>query len=88
MECISWSFVYLDVHFFVFQMMRVGSPNLDISYYLYNSVQKDVREKEWRNLLKIYYDEFSRCIQLMQGKMDFSFEVRNSFEFGYLHHPL
>jgi hypothetical protein len=62
------------IKFVDFQMTRVGSPNLDISYYLYNSVVPEIRRTEVVNLLGLYFDEFKESVLNLNGRVDFSLE--------------
>lgn len=56
-------------------MNRVGSPNLDVSYYFFNSLKPQVRRRSITQLLRIYYDEFKLRAKELQTTLDFSFEV-------------
>ncbi|XP_037043252.1 uncharacterized protein LOC119079444 isoform X1 [Bradysia coprophila] len=57
-----------------FQRVHLGSPNLDIAYFLFTSVKSDVRRQKWKDLLKIYYGTFQKHVKTLGGTVDFSFE--------------
>lgn len=61
------------------QRIHLGSPNLDVAYFLFTSVKSDVRRQKWRDLLKIYYDTFQKHVETLGGTVDFSFEVSRLF---------
>ncbi|KAK7872617.1 hypothetical protein R5R35_001954 [Gryllus longicercus] len=42
--------------------MRYASPSLDLQYFLYTSVQADVREQHWRALLDTYVDQLRETL--------------------------
>lgn len=56
-------------------MNRVGSPNLDVGYYFYNSLKPQVRRRHLAALLRIYYDEFKLRAKELQASVDFTFQV-------------
>jgi len=56
-------------------MTRVGSPNLDISYYLYNSVVPELRRTDVVKLLETYFDEFKNRVVNLGGSLDFDLKV-------------
>lgn len=61
-------------------MNRVGSPNLDVGYYFYNSLKPQVRRRHITALLRIYYDELKMRAKELKTAVDFSFQVCNKIE--------
>lgn len=64
-------------HVFVdLQITRLGSPNLDIGYYMYTSVQPKIRRAHFMELLRHYYDTFETTVGMFGGKKcPISYEV-------------
>ena len=62
-------------------MIRVTSPNVDLAFYMFTSVKHDIRRKEWKNLLKLYYDSLKENLMILNGnveyELEFSFEVKS-----------
>jgi hypothetical protein len=56
-----------------FQMTRLGSPCLDIGYYIFTSTKPEVR-KRTKELLKIYFDEISKLVKKLGEDFPFTFE--------------
>jgi len=60
--------VFLD-----FQGGRISSPCNDLSYYLFTSTQPSTR-KQWKTLLKIYYDEFMQTMKVLNQPIELQFD--------------
>ncbi|CAG7824798.1 unnamed protein product [Allacma fusca] len=60
--------------FINYEACRVCSPNVDIGFYLFNSVQQEVRSHHWKNLLRCYYEYFETFVVLLGGTLEFTFE--------------
>ncbi|ODM92790.1 putative oxidoreductase dhs-27 [Orchesella cincta] len=56
------------------QMNRVGSPNMDVGYYFYNSLKPQVRRKHITSLLRLYYEEFKLRAKELKATVDFTFQ--------------
>ncbi|CAG7678162.1 unnamed protein product, partial [Allacma fusca] len=57
------------------QTIHLGSPSIDLLYYLYTAVDHEVRKKEWKNLVRIFYDQLGEVvIDKLGQKLKFSFE--------------
>lgn len=54
-----------DMKFIDFQMTRYSSPALDIQYFLYTSVQHDVRETSWSDLLTTYTENLNDTLRIL-----------------------
>lgn len=46
------------------------SPSIDLSYYLLTCIDKAVRDKEYDNLLKLYYESLSKTVKLLGSDPD------------------
>ncbi|GLH00626.1 Uncharacterized protein GBIM_06952 [Gryllus bimaculatus] len=51
-----------EMRFIDYQIMRYAPPSLDLQYFLYTSVQADVREQHWRALLDTYVDQLRETL--------------------------
>jgi len=61
--------------FIFFQCTRLGSPNLDLGYYLFTSLKPEIRREKWQELLRFYFDEFRSNIKTLGGELPISFDV-------------
>lgn len=52
-----------DLRFLDFQICRYASPALDISYTLFCSTLYEIRVEHYDDLLRNYYDSFSKCLE-------------------------
>nr|XP_050844374.1 uncharacterized protein LOC127061490 [Vespula vulgaris] len=52
-----------DLRFLDFQICRYASPALDISYTLFCSTLYEIRVEHYDDLLRDYYDSFSKCLE-------------------------
>jgi hypothetical protein len=71
-----------------FQTVHLGSPALDLMYYMFLAVDSQVRRDNWRKLLEIYYETFTATVEKLDGVMKFSLkdllnDFRRSVEPGY-----
>jgi len=58
------------------QITRYGSPCLDLGHYFFTSIKPEVRRAHYKDLLKIYYDQFVKTSELLESKCPLPFEVR------------
>ncbi|CAL8110424.1 unnamed protein product [Orchesella dallaii] len=56
------------------QMNRVGSPNMDVGYYFYNSLKPQVRRRHIPTLLRLYHAEFKLRAKELKATVDFTFQ--------------
>lgn len=54
-----------DIGILDWQIIRYVSPAIDIVYNLFTSTDKAFRDKEYENLLQIYYETFSNTVKLL-----------------------
>lgn len=54
-----------EVRILDWQICHFGSPAIDFLYIIFTSTEKSLRDKEYQNLLKLYYDSFSRTVKLL-----------------------
>lgn len=59
-----------------FQVLRYGNPSLDLHYFLFSSVQADVRRAKMRDLLNVYLDTFNAVCESLGYPRNVSYEVR------------
>ncbi|XP_058448689.1 uncharacterized protein LOC131428662 [Malaya genurostris] len=52
-----------DVLMFDYQLAYFGSPGVDLNYFLYGSVQPDIREQCWLELIREYYDILNETLK-------------------------
>jgi len=57
-----------------FQVARLGSPNLDVGYFLFTSVKPEVRRKEWKTLLRFYFDNLKKSVDNLGKTFNYTFE--------------
>ncbi|XP_058804534.1 uncharacterized protein LOC131671813 [Phymastichus coffea] len=67
-----------DIKFVDFQMTRVSSPTIDLPYFLCTSVEIDVMENYFDELLDIYYDSLIDFSKMMG--LDTNLFSRTSFD--------
>lgn len=65
-----------DIRFLDFQIIFYGSPAIDIFYNIFSSTDKALRDKEYSNLIELYYDSLSNMVKLLGSKPEeiFTFE--------------
>jgi len=61
--------IFLDL-----QITRLGSPNLDVSYFLYTSVQPAIRREHLKELLQHYFNSFKQTLEMFDMKCPTNFE--------------
>ncbi|CAG7728346.1 unnamed protein product, partial [Allacma fusca] len=55
--------------------IHLGSPALDLVFYIFGAVDSELRWKQWRSLLRIYYDDLEDVVtQKLGKKLKFSCE--------------
>ena len=64
-----------DMRFVDFQLTRWNNPAFDLLYFLFSSIQDEVRVKRTDDLLKIYYNSLRRNLNRMHCE-----DVKYSFE--------
>jgi len=64
----------LDQIFVDLQVTRFGSPNLDISFYLFTSVLSNIRQEKLEMLLKVYFDAFKDTVSKLKATLNISFQ--------------
>jgi len=57
------------------QNCRIGSPNLDLGYYIFTTGKPEVRKK-WKELLDCYFEQFKDSVLKLKMDFPFQFEVR------------
>ena len=55
--------------------MHLGSPALDVQFYLYFVMNGDVRRKEFSNLLRLYHEAFKKYAAQLGQENVFAYEV-------------
>ncbi|XP_055321909.1 uncharacterized protein LOC129577979 [Sitodiplosis mosellana] len=59
-----------DIRLLDWQVIRFGSPAIDLLYNLFTSTDKALRDKEYDNLLQFYHKSLSRTVQLLGSNPD------------------
>lgn len=54
-----------EICFLDWQISHYGSPAIDIVYNIFTSTYKTLRDKEYTNLIKSYYDSLSKTVKLL-----------------------
>ncbi|CAG7822449.1 unnamed protein product [Allacma fusca] len=63
-----------------FQTAHLGSPALDLVYYMFLAVDSEARRSNWKKLLQVYYNAFAETVEKLQGEMKFSLkDLMNEF---------
>jgi len=76
-------------HIFVdFQITRFGSPCLDVGYFLFSSVKPYVRRAHLTELLRHYFDEFTKTTEVFGQNCGLNFDefvedFRKNYRLGY-----
>lgn len=72
----TWSSTnFSNYHFANLQTVHIGSPVLDLLYYLFWSMDATTRHAHWHELLKKYYEAFKTCSESIGTPLKFTFEV-------------
>lgn len=66
-----------DVRFLDFQIIFFGSPAIDIFYNIFSSTDKNLRNKEYNNLIELYYESLSKTVKLLGSDPDELFTFEN-----------
>lgn len=59
------------------QIIRYVSPAVDLVYNLFTSTDKAFRDREFDNLLKVYYESLSKTVRLLGSNPDELFTFEN-----------
>jgi len=71
-----------------FQVTRLGSPCLDLGYYLFLSVDPGVRRDHFQDLLQHYFDDFQNVLEKLLGLQcpitfeEFVADYKSKFQVG------
>ena len=75
-----------------FQGSKINCPAYDVVYTIYSSTLPEFREKELKNWLKIYYDQFSFDMKTLGYDSNhiysygqFQNDFDDLYEFGFVH---
>lgn len=63
-----------DIRFLDWQLIRYVSPAIDLAGFLFTSIDKPIRDKEYENLLRIYYESLSKTVTLLGSGPIFTFD--------------
>lgn len=68
-----------DVRIIDWPVIRYVSPAIDLVYCIFGSTDKTLRDNEYENLLKLYYETLSKTVKLLGSNPDelFTFEDLN-----------
>lgn len=58
-------------------MLRYVSPAIDVLYNIFTSTDKALRDKEYDNILKCYYDSLAKTVKLLGSNPDKLFSFKN-----------
>ncbi|KAF5302538.1 hypothetical protein FQR65_LT00910 [Abscondita terminalis] len=64
-----------DLCFLDLQVSRMGSPCLDIAFFIWVCTTKEFRDRHYEELLQIYYSSFSQFLRELGGCPEKSFTV-------------
>lgn len=59
------------------QVIRYVSPAIDLLYNIFTSTDKALRDREYDNILKCYYDSLSKTVKLLGSDPDELFTFEN-----------
>lgn len=59
------------------QVIRYVSPAIDLLYNIFTSTDKALRDREYDNILKCYYDSLSKTVKLLGSNPDELFTFEN-----------
>lgn len=65
-----------DIRLLDWQILRHISPAFDVLYNIFTSTDKALRDKEYKNLVKLYYDTLAKTVELLGSNPEelFTFE--------------
>lgn len=66
-----------NVQFIDWQIIQYASPAIDILYNIFSSTDKELRDKEYDNLLVYYYKSLSRMVKLLGSNPNNLFTFEN-----------
>lgn len=66
-----------DIQILDFQTIRFVSPAQDIFHNLFHSTDKEFRDKEYENVLKLYYETLAKTVRLLGSDPDKLFTFAN-----------
>lgn len=66
-----------DVRVVDWQIIRYVSPATDVVYNLFTSTEKPLRDKEYNNLIKVYYESLSKMVRSLGSDPDKLFTFEN-----------
>lgn len=86
----SWNELYLkiislkkiadDICILDWQFIRYVSPALDILCNIFSSTDKKLRDNDYLNLLKLYYESLSKMVEMLGSNPDKLFTFENLME--------
>lgn len=59
-----------DIRFLDWQITHYGSPAIDILYNLFSSTDKELRDKSYNDLIRLYYASLSKTVKLLGSDPD------------------
>lgn len=66
-----------DVRFLDWQITRYLSPATDLLYNIFTSTDKALRDTEYENMIKLYYESLSKMVKLLGSNPDELFTFEN-----------
>ncbi|XP_055308855.1 uncharacterized oxidoreductase dhs-27-like [Sitodiplosis mosellana] len=66
-----------DIRLLDWQVIRHGSPAIDIAANIFTSTDKSLRDDEYENLLQLYYNTLSKTVKLLGSNPDELFTFEN-----------
>lgn len=59
-----------EIRFLDWQILHYGSPAIDLLYNIFTSTDRALREKEYTNLIRLYYESLSKTVKLLGSDPD------------------
>lgn len=59
------------------QTLKCASPALDVVFHLFTATDKELRAKEYDNLIRLYYDSLANMVRLLGSNPDELFTFDN-----------
>lgn len=66
-----------DVRFLDWQVIRYISPAIDLLYNIFTSTSKELRAKEYDNLIQLYHESLSKMVKSLGSNPDELFTLDN-----------
>ena len=66
-----------DIKILDWQLLRYASPAIDLITNLFTSTDKSLRDKEYDNLIKLYYESLSKTVKLLGSEPNELFTFEN-----------